>query len=128
MGEAFSNELAAAQVERFALLAEELGEAVQIIGKILRHGANSYHPNDADEVPNKELLVKELGDIQFAVELLCATHDIDEALIEWYRVEKIKKVEQYLHHQEYAMKLYRRRWPYSAPKAESEPSSERREG
>jgi hypothetical protein len=34
----FSNELSDAEVERLAILAEEMGEAQQCIGKILRHG------------------------------------------------------------------------------------------
>lgn len=37
----FSNKLNDAQSERLALLLEELGEAQQAIGKILRHGYQS---------------------------------------------------------------------------------------
>ena len=32
------NELSPAEVERLAILAEEMGEAIQVIGKVLRHG------------------------------------------------------------------------------------------
>jgi hypothetical protein len=36
------NQLTDAEAERLALLAEECGEVVQVIGKILRHGYESY--------------------------------------------------------------------------------------
>lgn len=42
------NELNPAQVELLALLAEEMGEAIQAIGKVLRHGYESYHPVTED--------------------------------------------------------------------------------
>lgn len=38
------NRLTPAEAERLALLAEECGEAIQAIGKILRHGYESNHP------------------------------------------------------------------------------------
>ena len=38
------NQLTPAEAERLALLLEELGEAQQAIGKILRHGYASTHP------------------------------------------------------------------------------------
>lgn len=40
----FTNNLTAAEQERLAILAEEMGEALQIIGKIIRHGYESYNP------------------------------------------------------------------------------------
>ena len=57
-----------AQIERLALLVEELGETQQAIGKILRHGYNSCHPKT--RVPNKISLERELGDVAFAVDML----------------------------------------------------------
>lgn len=47
----FSNNLSDAELERLAYLAEECGEVQQIIGKIIRHGYESYSPND----PEKQL-------------------------------------------------------------------------
>ena len=38
------NKLTAAQTERLAILSEELGEAQQAIGKIMRHGYDSCNP------------------------------------------------------------------------------------
>ena len=37
--------LTLSRLERLALLLEELGEAQQVIGKILRHGYDSRHPD-----------------------------------------------------------------------------------
>ncbi len=40
------NRLTPAEAERLAMLAEEAAEVIQIVGKILRHGYASYHPDD----------------------------------------------------------------------------------
>lgn len=52
-----------AERERLAMLAEEAGEIVQIIGKILRHGYESYHPDDIERTTNRVLLQNELTDL-----------------------------------------------------------------
>lgn len=39
------NGLSPAETERLALLSEEMGEVQQAIGKILRHGYESIHPD-----------------------------------------------------------------------------------
>lgn len=97
------NELSPSQAEVLALLAEECGEVIQVIGKILRHGLHSRHPNGGPD--NKELLTKELGDIRAAIWLCdsygCVGHEgriADAAEI------KLSKVEKYLHHAEVAWK------------------------
>lgn len=56
------NKLTPAQAERLAMLAEECGEVIQIVGKILRHGYDSYHPVNP-RVSNRDLLAKELRDV-----------------------------------------------------------------
>ena len=56
------NNLTPAQAERLAMLAEECGEVIQVIGKILRHGYNNYHP-DRPHITNRELLQQELTDL-----------------------------------------------------------------
>lgn len=61
------NQLTPAEAERLAMLAEECGEVIQIVGKILRHGYNSCHPNDLTTT-NRRLLEKEVMDV-FAVHL-----------------------------------------------------------
>lgn len=94
----FSNQLTAAEVERLALLLEELGEAQQVIGKILRHGYASYHP-DAPHVSNRQLLEAELGDVKAAVELMLHERDVLTVNIDREMFEKLRKVQRYLHHQ-----------------------------
>ena len=56
------NQLTPAQAERLAMLIEECGEVIQIAGKILRHGYNSYHP-ERPHITNRELLQQELTDL-----------------------------------------------------------------
>ena len=97
------NGLTAAQAERLAMLAEECGEVIQAIGKILRHGYDSYHPDQQGKPPeqrytNKQALGNELTDLYAVAASLCrdgvpegSLHDQDRA---W--VKKLR----YAHHQE----------------------------
>lgn len=91
--------LTPAQIERLALLAEELGECQHIIGKILRHGLNSTNPTTSDGMTNRDMLERELGDVKAAVHLLVENSDISIALIDHYSAEKLNRVGRYLHHQ-----------------------------
>ncbi len=91
--------LTPAQIERLAILAEELGEAQQAIGKILRHGFFSSNPLVENGPQNYESLERELGDVEFAINLLVKAHDIREWYIHESRDEKAKKIKPYLHHQ-----------------------------
>jgi NTP pyrophosphatase (non-canonical NTP hydrolase) len=92
------NQLTPAQAERLALLLEELGEAQQAIGKILRHGYDSFHP-DKIGPNNREQLEEELGHIWLACWLLCDRKDIDlNRLFDHYSRKK-ERVGRYLHHQ-----------------------------
>jgi hypothetical protein len=65
-----------AEKERLAMLAEEAGEIVQIIGKILRHGYDSHHPDDPERITNKEHLVRELRDLDGVVYGMCLKDDL----------------------------------------------------
>lgn len=91
------NQLTPAEAERLAMLAEEAAEVIQIVGKILRHGYDSYHPN-SPEITNRDLLGFELTDFYAVASSLCrdkvpegSLHDQDRA---W-----MKKL-RYAHHQE----------------------------
>ena len=96
--ELFINGLSPAQAERLAMLAEECGEVIQVIGKILRHGYASFHP-DRPHVFNNELLARELTDLFAVANMIHArdrvffygTEDLDRA---W--AKKLR----YAHHQE----------------------------
>lgn len=94
------NELTPAEAERLALLAEELGEAIQAIGKILRHGYESCHPDNINGPDNRSDLEREIGDIAAALHYMTIlSNDLDEINIDEHMRRKIKNVKQYLHHQ-----------------------------
>jgi NTP pyrophosphatase (non-canonical NTP hydrolase) len=88
------NKLSDGQAERLAYLLEELGEAQQAIGKILRHGYESCHP-DYPEKNNKDDLEKELSDIWVAIKLMLMSNDIS-FVTKNINKSKLKK---YMHHQ-----------------------------
>lgn len=92
------NRLSAAEHERLALLAEECAETIQVIGKILRHGYESCHPNGGPS--NRDLLHRELGDVQCAARLLIEAGDVHEGEIARASTQKRMRVGRYLHHQE----------------------------
>lgn len=94
----FTTGLSSAQAERLALLSEECGEVVQIIGKIFRHGLDSRNPIVNDGKPNRDYLAEELGHIYLAVHLLCTNEDIDMKLIGASFIEKAERIEKYLHY------------------------------
>jgi hypothetical protein len=98
----FSNELTSAEVERLAILAEELGEAQHCIGKVLRHGYESYNPIIDTRMTNRRELERECGDIFEAILMLCRARDLNEAAINARQEEKRKSIKRWLHHQETA--------------------------
>lgn len=69
------NQLTPAEAERLAMLAEEAAEVIQIVGKILRHGYDSYHPETPD-VTNRDLLGQELIDLAAVETEMIASMDI----------------------------------------------------
>jgi len=93
------NKLTPVEAERLALLLEELGEAQQTIGKILRHGYDSYHP-DRPFTNNRDDLTRELGDIVFALALMDKLGDVKFKEIEHRVEQKDKTVWQFMHHNE----------------------------
>lgn len=95
----FSNELSEAQIERLAVLSEELGEAQQCIGKILRHGFDSYNPV-IDTGTNRRSLERELGDVYEAILMLCRSRDLSEAEINHRQAQKRINIQKWLHYPE----------------------------
>jgi NTP pyrophosphatase (non-canonical NTP hydrolase) len=85
-----------AEAERLAVLLEELGEAQQAIGKILRHGYESHHPNGGPT--NREALEREMGDVLFALDMLTTATDLDRDGVEMARGRKREAIKPYLHH------------------------------
>ena len=94
------NRLTPAEDERLALLVEELGEAIQAAGKVLRHGYSSVNPDAPDIGPTNRLsLERELGDVLCAIRFLCDSGDISAAeTINALSDHKMRRVQRYLHH------------------------------
>lgn len=100
------NKLTPAEAERLAMLAEECGEVIQVIGKILRHGYDSYHPDQAATPPhlrftNRQALAQELCDVLGVASAICRWDHVrgtslQDASLAWGN--KLR----YAHHQEEA--------------------------
>ena len=93
------NQLSDAEAERPAILSEELGEAQQAVGKILRHGYESRHPDGGPT--NRESLERELGDVRFAVAFMGCNGDIRADAVMAAQARKDKTIAEYLHHQKH---------------------------
>lgn len=72
------NKLTPAEAERLAWLMEECAEAQQAIGKILRHGYNSKNPFDPNHEGNRADLLREIRDINAAVNLMIEKGDLSQ--------------------------------------------------
>ena len=94
------NHLSPAEAERLAITAEECGEAVQAIGKILRHGYESTHPASPAGPTNRENLAKELADVMLCINILLRRGDIDPVVFHEAYMKKADTVKNYLHHQD----------------------------
>lgn len=95
------NKLTPAEAERLALLMEEMAEAQQVIGKILRHGYQSVHPNGGPN--NRELLMKELSHVNVAMSLLENAGDVDGETMEDHFTHKWFDLGQWLHHNKFLL-------------------------
>lgn len=100
------NGLSPAEAERLAILSEECGEIIQIIGKILRHGFNSYNPLDAhaktdtgEGMSNRDNLCREIGDFDAICKRMLDNGDIYAAPIREASERKHKKLKRWTHHQ-----------------------------
>lgn len=92
------NGLTPAEAELLALLSEECGELVQAIGKVLRHGLESRHPDGGDT--NRVSLCWEMGDVRAAMILLCKAGVVKKRDVHDFADDKLERVSQYLHHAE----------------------------
>ena len=81
--------LTPAEAERLAILMEGCAEVQQVIGKILRHGYGSYHPDRPGD-NNRNLLEKELGDVIYILGLMALVEDVDLDAIKIYASAKMK--------------------------------------
>lgn len=90
------NGLSPAHLEALALIAEECAEVVQAIGKILRHGLASEHPDS--HITNYLTLQRETGDLLAALRIGEVQGMIDWGTVIRARDSKLIKVAKYLHH------------------------------
>jgi len=92
------NGLTPAEHERLAMLAEEAAEVVQIVGKILRHGYESKHPDNMNGPTNRHMLENEIADFYAIAGVM---EDLKDVTVEGEAVRQaIKKKRRYTHHQE----------------------------
>lgn len=87
------------QWERLAILAEELGEAQQALGKMMRHGPQSQNPFKPEDGNNMLQLERELGHVVAAFIMLAdvfETADVNH--LEPHIKLKLLKVKQWLHY------------------------------
>ncbi len=94
------NRLSPAEAERLALLAEECGECIQAVGKILRHGYESRNPDKPNGYTNRQQLEKEVADVRAAIGMLIGAKDLHKVSVESHQQTRSERVKQYLHHQE----------------------------
>lgn len=87
------NGLTHAEAERLACLAEEAGEVVQAVTKILRHGW------DYPGRPNRQDLEREIGDFKAVVAQLADAGDVSRRRIKEAMDRKIGSRHLYQHHQ-----------------------------
>ena len=88
--------------ERVAYLVEECGEVGKVIGKVLRHGWESAHPDNPTGPNNRQSLEIELGDVLFAVRLLAAGGDIRLDVVRAFADKKWENPpEKWFHHQDW---------------------------
>lgn len=80
------NKLTPKQTELLAGLNEELGEAIQELGKIGRHGLDSHRPSDPTATKNRDRLAFELADV-FAMVDMC----VDAGILNMDSLEQHKR-------------------------------------
>lgn len=90
------NRLTPGGAEALALLAEECAETIAIIGKILRHGMHSRHPDTTE--CNSDLLIYELGDVRAAESIVMSIFGLADGNIDAAKRSKLSRVKKYLHH------------------------------
>lgn len=89
------NYLTQSDVEALAVLTEEMGESLRIVGKIERHGFDSEYRENG--MSNTELLEYEIGHVLAAIDILVERGLIDRARLVESRGRKLVKVQGWLH-------------------------------
>lgn len=95
----FTNGLSDSELERLAILSEECAEVQQVIGKIIRHGYESYNPFDEAKTTNRALLEKELGHVERITLMMMNNNDFSVKKLVEHCDAKKESIKPYLHHQ-----------------------------
>ncbi len=90
------NRIGEAEQERLGLFTEEMGEAQLEIGKILRHGIDSHHPDDPS-LSNAQRLELEAGHVLAAIDLLVEAGTLNLGVLAHNRKRKLQKLRSWLH-------------------------------
>lgn len=90
--------LSPAELERIAILQEEMSEVSQALCKIQRHGYVTTDHSTNQLYDNRFDLAKELGHLLNALELMVQNHDIDAKVVQQAWNEKKLSINAYLHH------------------------------
>jgi hypothetical protein len=93
------NRLTEAEAERLALLAEQMGQAIHAIGKVLRHGYEGTNPLTPKGPTNRDWLEREVAHVYVAASMMFDAGDIRRIACSVHEVEKREDVHRYLHHQ-----------------------------
>jgi len=65
------------QAERLYMLIEECGEVIQAATKALRHGFESYHPDESVDITNRVQLEDEITDLRAVLEMMRQAKDLN---------------------------------------------------
>jgi hypothetical protein len=95
------NKLTPAETERLAILMEECAEVQQIVGKILRHGYESYDPTKDNPFDNRGLLELELGDLKHIVFQMQQVGDVNSGAIHLRVRNRSNRINKYTHHNDF---------------------------
>lgn len=93
--------LSPAEIERLAILAEECGEVVQAVGKVLRHGWESQSPYGGKT--NRVALEREIGNVRAIVNLMLDSRDVRLGDVQSWQRSKRVALEKWTHYQECSM-------------------------
>lgn len=92
------NKLSERDAELLSMIGEEAGEVCQALGKIFRHGLDSYHP-DRPVSNNRQELAREIGQLVGVFDRLVVLGVLDGEVFYKARITKMDQSKPYLHHQ-----------------------------
>jgi len=65
-----------------ALITEEAGEVLQLVGKTYRFGPDSYKPSDPNQISNRELLILECMDLYAVLHKFLTDEGVDSVVLD----------------------------------------------